>query len=91
VIVIVIVNIISVNSVNRFIFVMVKCCVFLEVRPEFLIIILTRFGFQGIKRFQSAVMRVCVQCFHLSVYNFRPNSKRRRLFTKTGATTLVQS
>jgi hypothetical protein len=40
--------IISLNSVNQFIFVMVKCCVFFAVRTEFLNIIYTSFGFKGL-------------------------------------------
>jgi hypothetical protein len=35
------------NSINQLIFVMVKCCVLLEVRTECLNIIKTRVGFKG--------------------------------------------
>jgi hypothetical protein len=38
------------NSVNQLIFVMVKCCVFFAVRAEFLNIILTSFGFKGLRQ-----------------------------------------
>jgi hypothetical protein len=41
--------IISLNSVNQLIFVMVKSCVFFAVRTEFLNIIYTNFGFKGLK------------------------------------------
>jgi hypothetical protein len=40
--------IISLNSVNQLIFVMVKCRVLFEVRTEFLNIILTSLGFKGL-------------------------------------------
>jgi hypothetical protein len=36
------------KSINRFIFVMVKCCVFFSVRTEFLNIILASFSFRGL-------------------------------------------
>jgi hypothetical protein len=39
---------ISLNSVNKMFFVMVKCGVFFAVRTEFLNIILTSFGFKGL-------------------------------------------
>jgi hypothetical protein len=38
--------IISLNSVNQFMIIMVKCSVLFEVRPEFLIIISTKSGFK---------------------------------------------
>jgi hypothetical protein len=41
--------IISLNSVNELIFVMVKCGVLFEVRTEFLNIIYTSFCFTGLK------------------------------------------
>jgi hypothetical protein len=40
--------IISLNSVNQLIFVMVKCAVLFEVRTEFLYNIKTSFGFKGL-------------------------------------------
>jgi len=40
--------IVSLNSVNQLIFVMVKCGVLFEVRTEFLNVILTSFGFKGL-------------------------------------------
>jgi hypothetical protein len=40
--------IISLNSIKKFIFVMVKCGIFFSVRTEFLNIILTSFGFKGL-------------------------------------------
>jgi hypothetical protein len=39
--------IISLNSVNQLIFVMVKCGVLFEVRTEFLNIVYTSFGLKG--------------------------------------------
>jgi hypothetical protein len=39
---------VSLNSANKSIFVLVKYCVFFEVRPGFLNIILTSFGFKGL-------------------------------------------
>jgi hypothetical protein len=42
-------GIISLNSINYLIFVMVKSCVFFAVRTEFLNIIYTRFGFKWLK------------------------------------------
>jgi hypothetical protein len=41
--------IISLNSVNRLIFVTVKSCAFFAVQTELLNIIYTRFGFKGVK------------------------------------------
>jgi hypothetical protein len=35
-------------NINQFIFEMVKCCVFFEVRTKFLTIIWMRFGFKGL-------------------------------------------
>jgi hypothetical protein len=43
--------IISLNSVNQLICVMVKRCVFFAVRTEFLNIISTRFGLKGLSKF----------------------------------------
>jgi hypothetical protein len=40
--------IISLNTVDKLIFVMVKCGVLFEVRTEFLNIIYTSFGFKGL-------------------------------------------
>jgi hypothetical protein len=42
------VNIISLNSINQLIFLLVKCCVLFEVRAEFLNIISTSFGLKGL-------------------------------------------
>jgi hypothetical protein len=42
------ISIISENSVNQLIVVIVKCCVFFEVRTKFLNIIYTSFGFKGL-------------------------------------------
>jgi hypothetical protein len=39
----------SLNSVNQLIFVMMKCGVFFAVRTEFLYIISTSFGFNGLR------------------------------------------
>jgi hypothetical protein len=39
------------NGINKLIFIMVKSSVFFAVRTEFLNIILTSFGFKGVKRF----------------------------------------
>jgi hypothetical protein len=44
--------ILTVNSVNQLIFVMVKCCVFFAVRTEFLNIVLTSFSFEMLKTTQ---------------------------------------
>jgi hypothetical protein len=41
--------IIPLNNINQLIFVMVKCGVHFEVRPELLNIIQTSFGFKGLK------------------------------------------
>jgi hypothetical protein len=41
-------EIISLNSINQLIFVMMKCGVLLEVRTEFLNIIWTTFGVKGL-------------------------------------------
>jgi hypothetical protein len=41
---------ISVNSINKLIFVMVKCDILLEVRTEFLNTIYTSFSFEGLKK-----------------------------------------
>jgi hypothetical protein len=54
--------IISLNSVNQLIFVMVKCGVFFAVRTEFLSIMLLNFGFKGLNctnmyRYVCAVLR----------------------------------
>jgi hypothetical protein len=43
-------RLISLNSVNQLIFVMVKCGVLFEVRTEFLNIIYASFGFKGLNR-----------------------------------------
>jgi hypothetical protein len=40
--------ILAINSVNQLIFVMVKCGVLFEVRTEFLNVIYTIFGFNGL-------------------------------------------
>jgi hypothetical protein len=45
--------IISLNSVNQMIFVMVKCSVFFAVRTEFLNIIQTSFGFKGFNKVEK--------------------------------------
>jgi hypothetical protein len=42
--------IISLNSINKLIFVMVKCCVFIAVRTEFLNVLLRRPWLQRFKR-----------------------------------------
>jgi hypothetical protein len=42
---------ISLNSVNKLIFVMVKSCVFFAVRTECLNVIQMRFGFKALKQF----------------------------------------
>jgi hypothetical protein len=40
----------SINNINQSIFVMVKYCVFFEVRTEFLNNISTNLGFEGLKK-----------------------------------------
>jgi hypothetical protein len=47
-------TIISLNSINRLSFVMVKCVLF-EVRTKFLSVVYTSFGFKGLKGLQSFI------------------------------------
>jgi hypothetical protein len=55
--------IISLNSINQLIFVMVKCDVLFEVRTEFLNIILTSFSFKGLNLNSiNQLMFVMVKC-----------------------------
>jgi hypothetical protein len=53
-------GIVSLNSINQLIFVMVKSCVFFEVRTQFLNIILMSFGFKGWSQgANNAMTRTC--------------------------------
>jgi hypothetical protein len=58
--------VLSVNSVNQLVFVMVKCCVHFEVRTEFLNNIQTNCGFKGIDSPQYKL--ICLFAF-LDQYN----------------------
>jgi hypothetical protein len=51
----------GINSINQFIFVMVKCGVLFEVRTEFLNIIYMNFGFKGINSINQLIF-VMVKC-----------------------------
>jgi hypothetical protein len=48
--------ILTINSVNQLIFLMVKYGVFFKVRTEFLNIIFTNFGFKGLNELQNDVL-----------------------------------
>jgi hypothetical protein len=53
--------IISLNSVNQLIFVMVKSCVFFAVRTEFLNTVQTNFIFKGLQlTYKYKVILICV-------------------------------
>jgi hypothetical protein len=57
--------IISLNSVNQLIFVMVKCGVYFAVRTEFLNIIWTSFGFKGLRTMRFLVIHSVFQIYFL--------------------------